>query len=529
MFTAFCLSGAPWAVWVWQLALVSYARNEYVVRLVSDRDMTVTQTTENTAQRPDAAEVRQQLAGKHVCPFCGVIRAEPAQPCPRCTMEDTTATRTATRQRIGPWFVLQARNPSAPGMKFFTLLSLVKKGHVTPRSIVRGPTTQQLWTFASRVRGLSREFGLCSNCGEGIEATTTTCPHCARPQDPPAEPDVLLEHDTHGKTGATGGTPQLTLSAATNPETGMDGGASLDLQADHAFGTIGTTPSPTRAQRPSRPSVTSAPTSSLASSTSSATPSSSNRANLPAKTTQSEEAILSAKELAAAFQLDFNPPPKSRGPVVETKPLAARGASAPKRFGALKAIVVLIFIAAAAVAIVLTLRQDLRERSFAWASAKWASIKTTLDAPANKPETPTGTPTVKPTPKPTPPVVQIPAPAPKPEPKIETPPAPKPEPPVEIVKADPPPAPTPPPEPKVETPPTPAPPPKPVEVPEVDPNVDLDQAIAIAQQLRKNAIDAEGHDWAGALRLYEQIQKLPQEAWPTDLQIRINRAKANLR
>jgi hypothetical protein len=108
-------------------------------------------------------------------------------------MDDTPATRQATKARIGPWYVLQNRSPSAPGMKFSTLLWLVNKGHVSARSIVRGPTTYQLWRYAAHIRGLSREWGLCYSCGGSIERTATICPNCERPQEPPANPDALLD------------------------------------------------------------------------------------------------------------------------------------------------------------------------------------------------------------------------------------------------------------------------------------------------------------------------------------------------
>ena len=133
---------------------------------------------------------------KHVCPYCGAVTAvveKPTGPCPRCNMEDTPATRAATKARIGPWYVLQTRNPSAPGMKWATLLSLVSKGQVTPRSVVRGPTTHQLWKFAAHVKGLSREFNLCYSCGGEIERTANQCTHCDRLQEPPVNPDSLLE------------------------------------------------------------------------------------------------------------------------------------------------------------------------------------------------------------------------------------------------------------------------------------------------------------------------------------------------
>jgi hypothetical protein len=150
--------------------------------------------------RSVASAVRESLSGKQVCPFCGSQNASAPNattnstgPCPRCTMEDTAATRQATKARIGPWHVLQTRNPAAPGMRYATLLALVNKGQVTARSVVRGPTTHQLWRYAAHVKGLSREFGVCYSCGESIDKTAAHCPHCDRAQEPMGNPDALLE------------------------------------------------------------------------------------------------------------------------------------------------------------------------------------------------------------------------------------------------------------------------------------------------------------------------------------------------
>ncbi len=136
-----------------------------------------------------AAPVNSQF----VCPFCGSVNDLAEGPCPRCTMDNTPAGRKATKARIGPWYVLQRRNPAAPGMRFETLMSFVRKGRVKPRSVVRGPTTHQLWRFASQVKGLSREFGLCYSCGGPISAQASVCPQCNRLQDPPADPDAFLD------------------------------------------------------------------------------------------------------------------------------------------------------------------------------------------------------------------------------------------------------------------------------------------------------------------------------------------------
>ena len=153
-----------------------------------------------TASAPH--DIRDALAGRFVCPFCGIIKDQAEATCPRCAMENTPATRQATKSRIGPWYVLQGRNPAAPGMKFDTLMTFIRKGRVKPRSIVRGPTTHQLWRFAAHVKGLSREFGVCYSCGGAIDRTGRLCPHCNRPQEPPENPDSFVEGQESSASGS---------------------------------------------------------------------------------------------------------------------------------------------------------------------------------------------------------------------------------------------------------------------------------------------------------------------------------------
>ena len=142
---------------------------------------------------PAVAPVRRAAPTQAVCPFCGSVNESIAGSCRQCNMENTQATRQATRSKIGPWFVWQSRNPSAPGMNWATLLSLVEKGRITPRSVVRGPTTGQLWRFAARVKGISREFGACWHCGGELIRTARLCSSCKRLQQPPINPNALLE------------------------------------------------------------------------------------------------------------------------------------------------------------------------------------------------------------------------------------------------------------------------------------------------------------------------------------------------
>jgi hypothetical protein len=158
---------------------------------------TTTAGTEAPAgEATPAPPPRRPATQNVVCPFCGIINETITLPCRQCGLENTSATRQATRSKIGPWFVWQARNPSAPGMNWATLMMLVEKGRVTARSVVRGPTTGQLWRYAARVKGLSRQFGLCWHCGAQVTrgAETRACPACKRMQLPPINPDVLLEN-----------------------------------------------------------------------------------------------------------------------------------------------------------------------------------------------------------------------------------------------------------------------------------------------------------------------------------------------
>ena len=151
-------------------------------------------TSRNTAAPQRTADGKvPSLAPEPVCPFCGLVKEKRSGRCPRCTMEDSPVTRQATQAKMGGWYVYQAHNPSTPGMNFSTLAALIRRGRVTRKSIVRGPTTGQFWRFAVRTKGVSREFGLCWNCGQTIDPKSRLCPRCKHWQEPPVNPDVFLE------------------------------------------------------------------------------------------------------------------------------------------------------------------------------------------------------------------------------------------------------------------------------------------------------------------------------------------------
>jgi len=321
---------------------------------LTDPQNSANRTGQRAGERPAAPPRHDNGAfdGRYVCPFCGAVRDTIDQPCSRCTMEDTPATRQATKARIGPWYVLQTRNPSAPGMRFATLLALVRKGHVTPRSIVRGPTTHQFWKFAARVKGLSREFGLCYGCGEEIDRTANICPACQRIQEPPIDPDTLLEgrtppparptlHREISEDGSEIVLPALGKSASIIPD---EGAATMAPPIP---------PVPTTA-RPAETEAESEPFDDVPADADdfpmAPPPEPQRRPAAPAPRATGQE-ILSAKELAAAFQLHFSPP--------EPEPVER-----PPRRGVLrKAVAAVLLCGAAVTAAAFYLRPDIRDQA----------------------------------------------------------------------------------------------------------------------------------------------------------------------
>jgi hypothetical protein len=445
-------------------------------------------------QPPSGAKTK-----KHVCPYCGAVTAvveKPTGPCPRCNMEDTPATRAATKARIGPWYVLQTRNPSAPGMKWATLLSLVSKGQVTPRSVVRGPTTHQLWKFAAHVKGLSREFNLCYSCGGEIERTANQCPHCDRLQEPPVNPDSLLETRELG--------PRAPIQREIKPPIPAPAPTDLVLAGRQEDALA----------RPRSP----------------------------------DDGILSAKELAAAFQLDFNPAaPTSIEP---TEPRARR-----RPLRVLAAVMLLAIIAGGGV---LLARPDYRDKSVAWFNSTFASIRNSINPPKpapksmpwddsqtaqQKPEDTTSTPAAVKQ-EPAPETSQSPAPTSPTTPEVTAQnqtaaPAPQPTPPpVQVAEA-----PKPAPDPAVAAP---APAPQPVQVAEKTPaapvskeqqkqekiKADLDSSVSassdlpeqekLSRQLWLDGLDAQRlGDFPLAIQCYDRLKKLDAKVRQSDNVINI--------
>ena len=418
--------------------------------------------TETIAGTSAAQDIRDALSGAFVCPFCGSLKERSDGACPRCTMENTPATRQATKARIGPWYVLQTRNPAAPGMKFETLLTFIRKGRIKPRSIVRGPTTHQLWRFAAHVKGLSREFGVCYSCGGPIEKTANICPTCNRLQEPPVNPDMLLESaDGAGFVGATNHQPIF---------------KDLPLSEDDAD-------VPPRIERPAAPPVA-----------------------IAGATKKPGDGFLSAKDLAAAFKLNTNSradgPPRHE-PGNHSTPRMKAKMKRQRRYG--RYVFVLILLASGGTFAYLCHRDPVlwaRTQAYYHQAETW--VKQQIAAARQRP------PKAQPTTAPAPTTQES-----VPEVAVQPEPAPQP-----AAQAQPQEPPVPPRDKTTET------KPLFEESDQSQPREPIVDDLTKAHNLYSDAIDAEQRqDWPTAIKKYEQIKKLPHDVWPRDVDLRLKNAR----
>jgi hypothetical protein len=266
-------------------------------------------TIPNDVNRP-AEVAKPAVPVMSVCPFCGAISEKGDGPCSRCKMENSAMTRQATRARVGPWYVMQSRNPSAPGMKCSTLLALIRKGQVTPRSVIRGPTTFQLWRFAARVKGISREFGLCYSCGGEVQRNSTFCARCSRSQELPPNPDALLENEPQSSKAVYREIKPPRPAAPAPSERRHDA-----QNSDTVRPPASTDNDPLRGPRPQTQIPSAAETMAELADLPSPHNAPSDLQTRPRQRPQ--EGVLTARELAAAFSLQYDPtmdggPPRRR-------------------------------------------------------------------------------------------------------------------------------------------------------------------------------------------------------------------------
>jgi hypothetical protein len=129
--------------------------------------------------RPDAAQC---------CPFCGQRLEARAAKCPKCKLAVDPKSVAAVRPLLGPWFLHDPRNPSAPGVSWERLTGLVKRGRLKPDSVVRGPATGGLWRIAADTPSVATLLGLCWSCHAALTAPSALCPQCKAVLDAAHDP-----------------------------------------------------------------------------------------------------------------------------------------------------------------------------------------------------------------------------------------------------------------------------------------------------------------------------------------------------
>ena len=126
------------------------------------------------------------------CPFCGKrLQGTPSR-CPHCRMLLDEKTRRAAHRQTGPWFLLDARHPTAPGVSWRRFLALIEKGRVTRDSVVRGPSTHGLWRLAQDTPTVATRLGLCWFCHSPLppDRAGNECPRCQAVLNAPEDPSA---------------------------------------------------------------------------------------------------------------------------------------------------------------------------------------------------------------------------------------------------------------------------------------------------------------------------------------------------
>jgi RNA polymerase subunit RPABC4/transcription elongation factor Spt4 len=112
-----------------------------------------------------------------LCPYCGRVSVH-AKRCPYCGGYFDPLSRQATQNAMGPWFIRDEAHPFRPGCSFETIKDMVRRGRITPTTLVRGPTTRQFWNLAGRTPSVANLMGLCHNCRREVNPDDASCRAC---------------------------------------------------------------------------------------------------------------------------------------------------------------------------------------------------------------------------------------------------------------------------------------------------------------------------------------------------------------
>lgn len=128
-----------------------------------------------------------------VCPWCGHLGpADATAPgCEACGGGFDPESRRESQNEMGPWFVRDPARPFAPGCSYERLVRRIDAGEVRAATIIRGPTTRQLWAAARRVPAVAHLLGYCHACGGRVPRGAERCGGCGTRFEPWLERDRL--------------------------------------------------------------------------------------------------------------------------------------------------------------------------------------------------------------------------------------------------------------------------------------------------------------------------------------------------
>ncbi len=177
------------------------------------------------------------------CVSCGQLVRRGQRECEECGQDLAPETVARMTAHAGPWFVFEHLRPF-PGVSLERIVKQIRRGLITPTSIVRGPSTYFQWRFAAETPGLCRYFQVCWNCQASVASTDAQCRACGsflsfegshgqppapgnRPTDVRLAPDVpLLASPTAGVDKAAEFVPSASPASSTGMTEIMPPGAS---------------------------------------------------------------------------------------------------------------------------------------------------------------------------------------------------------------------------------------------------------------------------------------------------------------
>src|SRR5690606_35092967 len=81
--------------------------------------------------------------------------------------------------------------PFRPGCSFATVRKMIERGQIARRTILRGPTTRQFWTFADRTPSVANLLGMCHNCHAEVAPEAFLCAACGASFTPETDRQYL--------------------------------------------------------------------------------------------------------------------------------------------------------------------------------------------------------------------------------------------------------------------------------------------------------------------------------------------------